>query len=61
METNKKLLPPYQINVRHSAVFWKSEHNFNYISVKNREKKVLVNKCQLNKIQIKNPFGHSKI
>ena len=33
METNKQLLPPYQINVRHSAVFWKSEHNFNYISV----------------------------
>jgi hypothetical protein len=61
MKTNKQPLPPYQINVRHSAVFWKSEHNLNYISVKMREKKVLVNKYQLNKIQIKFPFGHSKI
>jgi hypothetical protein len=61
METNKQLLPPYQINVRHSAVFWKSEHNLKYVSIENREKKVLENKCQLNRIQIKIPFAYSKI
>ena len=61
MKTNKQLLPPYKIDVKYSAVFWKSEQNFNYVPVKIREKKDLVNKCQPNKFQIKFPFGYSKI
>ena len=58
MET--KVPPPYQINIRDSAVFWKSEHAASYAPLKMREKRELVNKSQNNKIQITYPFSFSK-
>jgi hypothetical protein len=49
--------PPYKINSKISALYWKTEYNSNFISVENN--------TQISKkgkqIQIKKPFSQYKV
>ena len=49
--------PPYKINSKISALYWKTEYNSNFIPI---ERNTSLSKIR-NKIQITNPFGYCKL